>query len=476
MEIRSKFVVSPVILGTSEPSDISVAEPENVSRGEAFLHAPHRTMIRLSVPVLFSLIAEPLTGLVDTAFVARLGASPLAALGVGTIVLSSIFWIFNFLGIGTQTRIAQADGEGLTERIALVNGIALLAAGVLGVFSGLVGFAVADSASMAMGARDEVRALATQYMQIRLAGAPAVLITIAAFGTLRGLQQMRAPMIVALGINALNIVLDPLFIFGWGSFPALGIAGAAWASVISQWIGAIFSLTIVLRMPGIPREWDFTILWDLFRIGGDLFIRTAMLSLFLLLTTRAATRIDTDAGAAHQAIRQVWTFSALLLDAFAITGQSLVGYFVGAKLLRDARRVAGVVCMWSFAAGVLLCLLMLAGESLVAHALVPASAMGFYTVAWRISAVSQPLNALTFGTDGIHWGTGDFRYLRNAVVIATLSGALAIYLLDESAENAFALVWWITAGWITIRAVFGLARIWPGIGRAPLHHEPEAAA
>ena len=81
-----------------------------------FVRSPHRTLVSLSIPVLISLIAEPLTGLADTAFVARLGSAPLAALGVGTVLLSSVFWIFNFLGIGTQTEVARALGAGRRER------------------------------------------------------------------------------------------------------------------------------------------------------------------------------------------------------------------------------------------------------------------------------------------------------------------------------------------------------------------------
>ena len=77
-----------------------------------FTRQPHRTLVSLSIPVLFSMTAEPLTALIDTAFIASLGAVSLAALGVGTTALSSLFWMFNFLGIGTQTEVSQADGQG----------------------------------------------------------------------------------------------------------------------------------------------------------------------------------------------------------------------------------------------------------------------------------------------------------------------------------------------------------------------------
>ena len=203
-------------------------------------------------------------------------------------------------------------------------------------------------------------------------------------------------------------------------------------------------------------------------IGGDLFIRTGLLTAFLVLATRAATRMGAESGAAHQAIRQFWTFSALLLDAFAVTGQSLIGYFIGAGNVIQSRRVARFVCWWSVGTGMSLALLMWLGESWIIHLLVPAQAAVVFSGAWYIAALFQPLNALSFATDGIHWGTGDFTYLRNAVIVASVAGAIGLAFVDTEASGALTMVWWITGGWITVRAAFGFVRIWPGIGRSPL--------
>ncbi len=122
-----------------------------------FLQAPHRTMVRLSLPVLLSLVAEPLTGLADTAFIARLGAGPLAALGVGTIALSGVFWIFNFLGIGAQTEIARSLGAGRSERAREVAGLAVVLAALFGIFLLLAGFPAARTAAGLMGAAAKCR-------------------------------------------------------------------------------------------------------------------------------------------------------------------------------------------------------------------------------------------------------------------------------------------------------------------------------
>lgn len=436
-----------------------------------FLRAPHRTMLALSLPVLLSLIAEPLTGVADTAFVARLGAAPAAALGVATVLLSSLFWVFNFLGIGTQTAVARAHGATraaahrascdavATALVAALAGGALLAAGAWPFLDGLAAF---------MGAADAVRADAVVYLRIRLVAAPAVLATIVAFGALRGRQDMRTPFWIAVSVNLVNVLLDALLIFGAGPVPALGVAGAAWATSASQIAGAVWAVLAAWRALGPFERVRLRALVELLVVGRDLVLRTALLLAFLLLATRAATHAGADAGAAHQAVRQVWTLTALLLDAYAATAQTLVGFFLGAGRVAVARRVAAVGCEWGVATGLLLAAVLLAASRAFEWLLVPVAASGAFASAWTIAALAQPLNALSFVTDGVHWGTGDFRYLRNAMLVATLLGALALSAIDVAAPGALLRVWLVTAAWIAIRAAAGALRVWPGIGRAPL--------
>ncbi|MDX1632363.1 MAG: MATE family efflux transporter, partial [Thermoanaerobaculia bacterium] len=389
-------------------------------------------------------------------------------LGVGTVVLSGTFWIFNFLGIGTQTEVARASGKGDTRHTRQISGLALLLGAVFGILLIAVVWPLAGPISRLMGGEGPVLEMAEIYIRIRILAAPAVLVSVAAFGSLRGDQDMRTPLYIAVGVNVLNLLLDPILIFGWGPVPALGIAGAALASSSSQVGGAVWGMAVVLRRSGMPRRLRLADVLALLRVGGDLFVRTGALTLFLIVATREATRAGAVAGAAHQAIRQVWTFTALFLDAFAVTGQSLVGFFLGARDHPEARRVAGVVCLWSLGTGVFLGGAMLLGTDLTIRILVPPAAVAVFRPAWTVAAFSQPLNALTFGTDGIHWGAGDFRYLRNAVVVATVSAGVPILLLDEGQPGALTSIWWLTVLWVSIRALFGLGRIWPGWGRAPL--------
>jgi MATE family multidrug resistance protein len=434
-----------------------------------FESRPHRTLLALAVPVLFSLIVEPLMGLVDTAYVARLGATEVAALGLSTTLLSGASWVFNFLGIGTQTHVGRELGSGASAAASKHLSLAVSVAGVLGSVIAVAAWPWTGAAAVAMGADDAIRGAAVEYLDVRLLGVPAMLITFSVFGALRGLQDMRTPLRVALGANLVNAVLDPIMIFGIGPVPAMGVAGAAWATIISQWIAVLWALRTVERRLGLSFDLDYRKVVALLSVGRDLFFRTGLLFIFLLVGTRVATRIGAEAGAAHQAIRQAWIFVALLLDAYAVAAQSLVTYFVGAHRIDMARRAAAVASMWGLATGVVMMLVMVGGQNAVVWLLVPAGAESVFSAAWLPACLAQPINALSFTTDGIHWGTGDYRYLRNAMFVATTVGTLLLSSIDITATGALTQVWVVTAVWISIRAAFGIARVWPGVGMAPLH-------
>ena len=432
-----------------------------------FLRRPNRTILTLSLPILVSLIAEPVTGLVDTAFVAQLGAAPLAALGVGASALSSVFWLFGFLATATQTDVAQTTGRGEFATASKFISLAFVSGALASLFLCAVTLPGAALLSSLLGAEGPVLVYATEYIQLRLLGAPAVIIVMVGFGALRGAQDMRTPLWIALAINIANIVLDYVFIFGFGALPALGVGGAALASSLSHWLGAAWMLWEVRRRLGLSRDIDLRDGLRLLRVGRDLVIRSGSLTLFLLVATRAANQMGAEAGAAHQVIRQVWYFTALFVEAFATTAQSLVGYFYGSGQLKHAKEVALSTMRWSLGAGVALMLAMLAATPVVSFAFVPADAVFLFTLPWVIAALSQPLNALAFITDGIHWGTGDYRFLRNAMLLSTACGLLGLQLVGRDNAEHFSAVWLVTVGWVCVRALWGLLRVVPGIGRSP---------
>ena len=424
-----------------------------------FVVRPHRTVFALTLPVLVSLVAEPLTGLVDTFFVKSLGAVPVAALGLAVILFSSVLWAFNFLGIGTQTEVARADGAGQPERAREAFGAALAVAGALGTVLALVCWPWVETGARMMGAAGAMLDDAAVYLRIRLLGAPATLAMMASFGALRGVQDMRTPLRIAVASNLMNVGLDALLIPGAGRIPALGIAGAAWASTVAQWVAALWGIGAAYGRLGRPGRVRLGDALGLFVVGRDLFIRTGLLIGFLMIGTRVATRAGAETGAAHHAIRQVWTFLAFLLDAYASAAQSLVGYFLGAGDRAQARRVATVTCGWGVATGLAVGLLMWIGQGAVASAFVPPSAQARFAAAWWIAALSQPINAVAFVTDGILWGAGDYRYMRNGMIAASGTCGIALLMLDVGRPDVLVQINLVIVAWIAIRSAIGLARI-----------------
>lgn len=456
----------------SSPAALPLSSTHLNSREHPFVSHPHKTLIGLSIPVMLSLIVEPLAGLVDTAFVERIGASYAAALAAATAIYAGTIWVFNFLGVGTQTEIAQALGRGDRSTASATTTLATVLSLILGSALAAAIWPALDLAARWMSEDPVVQTATVAYLKIRLLGAPALLIVLSSLGALRGLQMMRATFWIAGGISLCNILLDPILIFGLGPIPQLGIAGAAWATTGSQILGAVIALWLLRGRLGFSHAVSWQRAGVLLAVGRDMFVRTGALLLFLLVATRSAVHVGVDAGAAHQATRQVWMMMAFLLDSFAYAAQSLIAFFLGARQMMLARRVARIACTWGLGTGMTLTILLLNIEGAIATLLVPPTAQHLFHGAWVACAIAQPLNSLSFVTDGIHWGTGDFAYLRNAMVVSTTIGLTLLVLIDRSSPSALTQIWWITASWIALRASFGLLRIWPGTAASPLRsHE-----
>lgn len=412
--------------------------------------AQDRAILGLAVPALGALAADPLVSLVDTAFVGRLGADALGALGIAAAVFGVAFALFNFLAYGTTPLIARAVGSGdhaAAGRMA-VDALALGAA--IGVVSLAVLAGAASSFVTAMGAETSILDGAVQYVRIRALALPAVMLITVGHGVFRGFQDTRTPLVITVGLNAINLVLDPLFIFGLDG----GLAGAAWATVAAQWVGAgWFVLTLWRRREVLHIPWDRVSLSGMRRLlgaGRALVVRTSALLGALTLATAIAARVGTVAVAAHQVAAQLWLFLALVVDALAIAGQALIGTTVASEPDR-ARHVAARLLGLGLLAGLGLGGFMLAGLGVV-----PSWFTDDPLVVERVRRVypfvvaMQPLNALVFVWDGIVIGAGDFGYLAGSTVVAALS-SVAVLLLVVPLGWGLAGVWWGIAAMMLVR-------------------------
>lgn len=418
----------------------------------------------LAFPALGALAADPLVSLVDTLFVGRLGVTPLAALGVNTSIFSMAFVVFNFLAYGTTPMVAGAVGRGDVDRAGRIAVEAL----TLAFIAGLVALALlqlfARPIVEAMGATGELVEPALVYLRIRAFAGPAVLLITAGHGIFRGWHDTRTPLRVTLALNVVNLVLDPLLIFGFG----WGIAGAAVATVVAQWSGALCFLWLVLvrrrEALGVrrelPRPRD---LLPFLHIGGTLVIRTFSLIGTLTLATAVATRIGTVAVAAHQVASQLWLGLALVVDALAVAGQAMVARYRGSRGGRAARVAADRLLVWGFAVGLGLAFGFTAVSPWLPRIFTddPTAIAGVRSLLPFV-IVMQPINALVFVWDGILIGAEDFRYLAAQMVLSAIIAGVVLLLvlpLDWGLEG----VWWGIVALMLGRLLPLAARYW-GVG------------
>ena len=415
-----------------------------------------REILRLAIPAFGALAAEPLYVLADTAIVGHLGTRPLGGLGVAGAILSVAFGIFNFLAYGTTATVARRIGAG-DPRAAAEHGVAgvWLALG-LGVALAAVGLALSGPIVSAMGASAHVAPYARTYLRISLLGAPFVLVALAGTGYLRGLQDTRTPLVIALVANAANLVLELVLVYG----AHLGIAGSAWGTVIAQIAAALAYLAIVRRNVRSSRASarpDLTQLRAASAVGAYLTVRTGSLLLAFTAATSIASRIGDAQVAAHQIAFQLWLLLALCLDAIAIAGQAIVGRALGAGDADLTRATSRRMLQWGVAVGLGLGLLVAAGDPLLALLFTRDAAVRDQLRPVLLAvALMQPLGGAVFVLDGILIGAGDVRYLALAMAGATLCFVPCAILVLTTGAGLIAL-------WSAL-FVFMLARLY-GMGR-----------
>lgn len=408
------------------------------------------------MPAFVALAAEPLYVLVDTAIVGHLGTFPLGGLGVAGTLLTVAFGLFNFLAYATTATVARRVGAG-DERGAAAHGVAgvWLALG-LGVSLTVVGLLVSGPAVELMGASDNIAPYARTYLRISLLGAPLVLVALAGTGYLRGLQDTRTPLFIALGANLFNLGLELVLVYGL----ELGIAGSAWGTVVAQ-LGAALAYVVILhrnvRRAGASRRPERRQLRQAAVIGAQLTVRTGTLLIVVTTTSAIAARLGDVEIAAHQITWQLWWFAALSLDAIAIAGQAIVGRALGAADPAGARAASRRMIQWGVGIGAVLGIVVIAAEPLVALAFTSDDAVRDLLFSVLLSiGIMQPLAGAVFVLDGILIGAGDSRYLAIAMTGAMLCFmpfAIAVVVTGAPLAALWGAIWVFM-----VARLYGLAR------------------
>jgi MATE family, multidrug efflux pump len=403
------------------------------------LRSPYdREIFVLALPALGALAAEPLYLLADTAMVGHLGTEQLAALAIAATLLSGAFTLFNFLTYGTTAQVARLSGASEHGQAGSLAAQALWLASGIGVVLTATLAALAVPLVDLMGADGHTGELAVLYLRIGSLGLPFALIALAGQGFLRGVSDLRTPLVIVVVANVANVLLNLLFIyvFDWG------LAGSAWATVVAQLgMGAAF-VAALLRAPAESRRPSPAAMRPLARIGGEIFVRTTALYASFLVAGAVLARIGTDSLAAHQVAFQLFVFLALVLDAVAIAGQVIVGRSLGAGDADGAYRAAKRMIELSVVAGALFALVMLALTDVLPHAFTSdADVIDELHKIWPLFALMQPANGAVFALDGILIGAGDTRFL----MWGMLASAVGVFVPIALASLAFG--WGIVGVW-----------------------------
>jgi putative MATE family efflux protein len=420
------------------------------------LQSPYdREIFRLAIPALGALAAEPLYLLVDTAIVGHLGRSQLAALGIAATILGGVFAIFNFLQYGTTAQVARAGGAGEEETARRLGAQAVwLSIGFGAVVAGLVAV-LAEPLVALMGGEGETADYAVTYLRIAAIGLPAAFLALGGQGYLRGISDLRTPLVVIVAGNVVNVVLEVLFVYGFD----WGIKGSAWGTAIAQLLmGAAFVLVILGGLARDEARPHLALARRVLSLGKWIFIRTTALMLSFVLAGAVATRFGDASIGAHQVAFQLWIFLALVLDSIAIAGQIIVGRELGSGRSERAYAASERMIWLSVGLGGAFALTMLALGSVLPRAFTgDDSVLDATALLWPLFALMQPLNGAVFALDGILIGAGDGPFLAGSMVAAFLA-CTAILLLALADDWGIRGVWAALVILILVRLTLMTAR------------------
>ncbi|MFD7917926.1 MATE family efflux transporter [Streptomyces sp. NPDC059740] len=399
-----------------------------------------REIVALALPALGSLIAEPLFVMVDSAMVGHLGTSPLAGLSVASSLLTTAVSVFVFLAYATTAAVSRRVGAADLPAAIRQGMDGIWLAVLLGV---LVIAAVLPTAPLIvglLGASPTATPFAVTYLRISALGIPAMLVVLAATGVLRGLQNTRTPLYVAIGGFSANAVLNLCLVYGAG----LGIAGSAWGTVIAQCAMAAVYLSVVVRgarRHGASLRPDVSGIRACARAGVPLLVRTLSLRAVLVIATSVAARLGDVDVAAHQVVLTLWSLLAFALDAIAIAGQAIIGRYLGAGDPEGARAACRRMVQWGLLAGVVLGLLVVLARPLFIPVFTsdPAVRNALF-LALLVVAVVQPVAGVVFILDGVLMGAGDGRYLAWAMIV-TLAVFAPVALAVPSLGGGLTALW-----------------------------------
>ncbi|WP_336644523.1 MATE family efflux transporter [Microbacterium sp. USHLN186] len=415
----------------------------------------NREILRLAVPALGALIAEPAFLILDSVMVGHLGTSPLAGLGIAGAVLQTIVGLMIFLAYSTTPAVARRFGAGKPGDAVSVGIDGMWLALGLGAVLAVAGALATPALVAAFGASEAVATEAHTYLTISMWGLPAMLVVFAATGLLRGMQDTVTPLWIAgLGFGA-NALLNWIFIYGL----SWGIAGSAFGTVAAQW-GMVAAYVVVIRRlarrHGASMKAQRSGLRGTARSGGWLFLRTVSLRVALLTTVAVATGLGARELAGWQIVFTIFSTAAFALDALAIAAQAMIGKSLGSDHLSHVHRVLRRTLAWGLWFGVVVGVLIAALSGVIGVAFTGDAGIGaLVQPAFLVLAAAQPIAGMVFVLDGVLMGANDARYLAIAGLLNLVPFLPTLWIIATAGVDGQAGLVWLAVAFF---GVYLLAR------------------
>ncbi len=399
----------------------------------------HSRVLKIALPIVLSNATVPILGAVDTGVVGQLGeAAPIGAVGIGAVILSTIYWIFGFLRMGTTGLAAQARGAGDEAETGALLMRGLLLAGGAGLFFILAQALVFWGAFTLAPASAEVEGLARQYLEIRIWGAPATIGLYAVTGWLIAMERTRGVFLLQIWMNGLNIVLDLWFVLGLG----WGVEGVATATLIAEWSGLALGLWLCGSAFAGDQWHDWARIFDRVRIermmqvNGDIIVRSVLLNLSFTTFLFLGADLGDVTLAANQVLIQLLQMTAFALDGFAFSAEALVGGAVGARDPARLRRAAIVSSYWGVGFSVALALVFWWGGPALIDLMATAPEVRETARHYLIWVALAPLiSVASFMFDGIYIGATWTRDMRIAMIQAVGIYVIALVIFVPALGN-----------------------------------------
>lgn len=401
----------------------------------------NKQILHIALPSIISNITVPLLALVDTTIVGHLGsASYIAAIALGGMIFNMIYWLFNFLRMGTGGLTAQAYGANQHQATSYILLRSLTIAGGIALTLLLLQRPIFQVTFHFVTATTEVRSLASIYFNILIWGAPAMLALYSFTGWFLGMQNARIPMCIAITQNVVNIAVSTLLVFGCH----LKIEGVALGTLISQYTALLLAVIFCLTKFDVKQHFELKAILDIntlkrfFQVNRDIFLRTLCLIAVTTYFTSAGSTQGELTLAANTLLMQFFIIFSYFMDGFAYAGEALGGRYFGAHDRLNFQRVTRCLFAWGGALSVLFFFIyFLSGTSLL-HLLTDDSqvinrAQQYLPIIYFIPLISFA----AFLFDGLYIGTTATRYM----LISMFCASAAFFVLINVCTLSNTLLW-----------------------------------